>query len=79
MPPMDDNSQLFWNISEAEFGEMLRQWILYSEIIQVRQGLFCIEKQIINQQTSAGFTHVDVDFDSRKMFLSFIARKWFRI
>jgi SAM-dependent methyltransferase len=75
MPPMDDNNKLFWNISEAEFGEMPMQGILYSEIIQVRQGLFCTEKQIINQLTSAGFTHVDVDYDSRKMFLSFIARK----
>ena len=75
MPPMDDKSQLFWNISEEEFGEMPMQGILYSEIIQVRQALFCNEKKIINQLTSAGFTHVDVDYDSRKIFLSFIARK----
>ena len=74
-PPMDENGQMFWNVSQEEFGQMPMQGLLFGEIIRVRQGMFCTEKQIINQLKTAGFSNVDVDYDSRKMFLSFIAKK----
>jgi SAM-dependent methyltransferase len=74
-PPMDDKGELFWNVSQEEFAQMPMQGLIFGDVVNVRQGVFCTETQIINQLKSVGFKDVTVDYDSRNMFLSFIARK----
>lgn len=75
MPPMDDNGELFWKVSQEEYAALPMQGLLFGEIIKVRQGLHCTKNQIVNQLKAAGFSQVDVNHDSRNMFLSFVARK----
>jgi SAM-dependent methyltransferase len=74
-PPVGDNGQQVWNVTQTELDYVYLQALIYNEVIGVRQGVYCTENQIVNQLKSVGFGDICVDYDSRKMFLGFIAIK----
>ena len=75
IPPKDENDSFVWSLGLREMSELPQQVLIFFDVIQIRQGMYCTKNQIINQLKNVGFINVDVDFDSRKMFLCFIAKK----
>jgi hypothetical protein len=75
VPPMDEDGAYVWNVTKEEMDEIPLEAMIFTKIIQIRQGMYCTRNQIIKQLKSVGFSDVQVDFDTRKIFLSFIAKK----
>lgn len=75
VPPKDENGSFTWSVGLMEMAALPEQVLIFFDVIQIRQGMYCTKDQIISQLKTVGFTDIQVDFDSRKMFLCFTAKK----
>jgi SAM-dependent methyltransferase len=73
--PKDENGSFTWSVGLMEMASLPEQVLIFFDVIQIRQGMYCTKDQIISQLKTVGFTDIQVDFDSRKMFLCFTAKK----
>lgn len=74
-PPSDQEGHVFWNMNLIDMAEVRRQKVIYNDVIQVRQGLYPNENEIVQQLKSVGFNQVNIIHESRKMFPLFQAFK----
>lgn len=74
-PPNDENGNVFWKMNLIDMNQVKLQKLIYNDVIQVRQGLYPNENEIVKQLKSVGFISVHIIHDSRKMFPIFQACK----
>ena len=64
IPPKDEAGNFCWSLGLIEMSQLPEQVLIFFDVIQIRQGIYCTKNQIITQLKTVGFIDVQVDYDS---------------